>query len=279
MAAARVDFNTVDDSRRAGCVTGGHTRHLAHMTILAGVTFLEGRRVPVLVPHDFELDAEVHRDLVTGNAEFSFTDVRKFDDVRVDLAAALFIADGDPQIVLLLDGFIEFGFAQGADHRFVNVPRSDVPFAVHLAVSFGKSVTGDAGDPFARDLAALPQRHMPLFAALRADRLVAADAEGADCALAQIRDLLLELVEHRRNRRISVVRRGPFGINLLVAGLTLACRRIGVFRIYRRMRIFEIGRQFKSTILSRCGRDRKECKGGNRYRTADSKAKGRNVQR
>ncbi|MND08364.1 hypothetical protein D3C83_309310 [compost metagenome] len=54
--------------------------------------------------------------------------------------------------------------------------------AVGLGEFVGYPMASDAGDAFAGDLAAFPQRLPALFAALRADRLVAAHAEAANRA-------------------------------------------------------------------------------------------------
>src|SRR5262249_24053308 len=67
----------------------------------------------------------------------------------------------------------------------------------------------------------LPKRGFATLAELGADLLVAAHAEGADGALGQVLKLLLERVEHRRDRRIGMLRRRPFLVALLVAFATL----------------------------------------------------------
>ena len=62
-----------------------------------------------------------------------------------------------------------------------------------------------------------PKRRFAALAELGADLLVAAHAEGADRALGQLLELLLERVEHRRDRRIGVLRRRPLFVDLLMA--------------------------------------------------------------
>ena len=102
------------------------------------------------------------------------------------------------------DVFDDAFFAAAVD-RLVNLARLDPALAIDLTVLLLDPVAGDAGDALARDLAALPKRRFTRFAELGADLLVAADAEGADRTLGQILELLLELVEHRRDRRIGMV--------------------------------------------------------------------------
>ena len=107
-------------------------------------------------------------------------------------------------------------FAAAVD-RLVNLSRLDPALAVDLAVLLLDPVAGDAGHALARDLAARPKRRFTILAELGADLLVAAHAEGADRALGQFLELLLELVEHGRDRRISMLRRRPLLVNLVMA--------------------------------------------------------------
>src|SRR5262249_846332 len=71
------------------------------------------------------------------------------------------------------------------------------------------------------DLTHRPTGLLPSVAELGADLLVAAYAESADRTLGQLLEFLLERVEHRRDRRIGMLRRRPFLIDLLMAFATL----------------------------------------------------------
>src|SRR5262245_9981795 len=78
-------------------------------------------------------------------------------------------------------------------------------------------MTGDTAHAFARDLAHRPKRGFAILAELGPDLLVAAHAEGTDCPLGQPLELLLEGVEHWRDRGIGMLRGGPLLVDLLMA--------------------------------------------------------------
>src|SRR5690606_28992513 len=88
---------------------------------------------------------------------------------------------------------------------------------IHFAILLFYAVAGDTGDALARNLTKRPHRRVAILAELGADLLMATHAEGADRTLRQLLKLLLERVEHRRDRRIGVLRRRPFLVNLLMA--------------------------------------------------------------
>src|SRR5262249_10324557 len=116
---------------------------------------------------------------------------------------------------------LEDAFLPAAVDRIEDLARLDPALAVDLAVLLFDPVACDAAHAFARDLAACPKWRFAILAELGADLLMAAHAESADRTLGQLLELLLECVEHRRDRRIGMLRRGPFLVDLLVAFATL----------------------------------------------------------
>ena len=111
-------------------------------------------------------------------------------------------------------------FARAVD-RLEDLARLDPALAVDLAVLLLDPVAGDAAHALARDLAHRPKRLFAILTKLGADLLVAAHAEGADRTFGQLLELLLECVEHRRDRRIGMLRGRPFVVDLLMAFATL----------------------------------------------------------
>ena len=122
---------------------------------------------------------------------------------------------------LVGEDVLEDAFFAAAVDRLEDLARLDPALAVDLAVLLLDPVAGDAGHALARDLAHRPKRRFALLAELGADLLVAAHAEGADRTFGQLLELLLERVEHRRDRRIGMLRRRPFVVDLLMAFATL----------------------------------------------------------
>ena len=57
LPAIGIDGNAVDDRRGARLIAFGSSRYLAHVTVLAGFTLSKGRRIPILIPDDLQLDA------------------------------------------------------------------------------------------------------------------------------------------------------------------------------------------------------------------------------
>jgi len=78
-------------------------------------------------------------------------------------------------------------------------------------------VAGDAGDPLARDGGTVPERQVAPLPHRRADARVAAHAERPDGSLGEVVDLLIELMEDGRDRRVGVGGDAPLLVDLLVA--------------------------------------------------------------
>ena len=135
----------------------------------------------------------------------------------VDVHAPPVFAGFDEVFILVGDNVVDDALFAGAVDRLVDLARLDPALAVDLVVLLLDAVAGDAAHALAGDLAARPKRRCAILAELGADLLVAAHAEGADRTLGQLRELLLERVEHRRDRRIGVIRRRPLLVNLLMA--------------------------------------------------------------
>ena len=227
--AARVDLLAADDGGRRGRIALGLAGHLAHVAVLAGDAGLARWAVAILIPDDFQLDAEVDGDLVTADAELRLGDLVVGDHALVDVVAAAVLAGFDRIGLLVGEHVLDHALVAAAVDGFVDLARLDPAFAVDLAVLFFDAVAGDAAHALARDLAARPQRRFARLAELRADLLVAADAEGADRALGQVLELLLEFMKHRRDRRIGVLRGRPLLVDLLVTLAALRGGRIGSF--------------------------------------------------
>ena len=128
--------------------------------------------------------------------------------------------------VLLRDDFWKGAVTGCVVHGLMNVAGNDGSFTTDLAVLAGGPVAGDARHPLARDPASLPQRHFPGLTHLGANLGVAAHAESAHRPRGQIVDGLLEFMEHGRDGRVGVIRRGPFVVDLFVA--TGALRGAGI---------------------------------------------------
>ena len=160
---------------------------------------------------------EVDGNLVAADAELRLGDLVVRDHALVDVVAAPVSAGFDGVGFLVGEDVFDHALFAAAVDRLVDLARLDPALAVDLAVLLLDPVAGDAAHALARDLAARPERRFARLAKLGADLLVAAHAEGADRTLGQILELLLELVEHRRNRRISMLRRRPLFVDLLMA--------------------------------------------------------------
>ena len=187
------------------------------MAVLAGDAGLACRAVAILIPDDLELDAQVDGDLVAADAELRLGDLGVRDHAVVDVVAAPVCAGFDGVGFLVGEDVFDDALLAAAVDRLEDLARLDPALAVDLAVLLLDPVAGDAGHALARDLAARPERRFARLAELGADLLVAAHAEGADRALGQLLELLLELVEHRRDRRIGMLRGRPLLVDLLVA--------------------------------------------------------------
>jgi hypothetical protein len=164
---------------------------------------------------------------VTGDAELRLVELVELEDAGVNLRAVFFFRRDDVVLILVLHNLVELGSLTGRGHRAADIAGLDGARAVDLGEFVGDAVTGDAGDAFARHFAALPQRFRARFAALRSHFLMATHAEVADRSRRQVDNGLFELMEHRRNRRVSMRRVRPLFVDL---GVTLtACRggRIG----------------------------------------------------
>ena len=149
-------------------------------------------------------------------------------DVHV-LAGARFVGRRfDFELLLAVDRFGDAVAADAAEHRREDVARLDPPLAVRFAVDVLHAVAGDARDALAGHFGQVPQRLGSRCAQGRGHRRVAAHAEVADRALRQVVELLLELVEHRRDGRVGVGRDAPLVVDVLVAGGTFAGRGVGV---------------------------------------------------
>ena len=176
--------------------------------------------VAILIPDDLQLDAQVDGNLVAADAELRLGDLIVRDHALVDVVAAPVGAGFDGVGFLVGEDVFDHALFAAAVDRLVDLARLDTALAVDLAVVLLDPVTGDAAHALARDLAARPERRFARLAELGADLLVAAHAEGADRTLRQLLELLLELVEHRRDRRIGMLRRGPFLVDLFMAFAT-----------------------------------------------------------
>ena len=158
---------------------------------------------------------------MAADAELRLGDLVVRDHALVDIVPAP-LSTGFDRIGFLVgeDVFDHALFAAAVD-RLVDLARLDTALAVDLAVVLLDPVAGDAAHALARDLATRPERRFARLAELSADLLMAAHAEGSDRTLGELLELLLELVEHRRDRRIGMLRRGPFLVDLFMAFATL----------------------------------------------------------
>ena len=145
---------------RPDVVTERQARHAAHVAVLALNALLARRRRTILLPHDFELDARVHGDLVAGRAEFAARERLEIDAGHVDvLAGALFVGRClDLEMLFAVDGFGNAVAADAAHHRGKHVARLDPPLAVRFAVDVLHAMAGDAGDALAGYFGQIPQR-------------------------------------------------------------------------------------------------------------------------
>ena len=123
--------------------------------------------------------------------------------------------------LLVAEDVLEDALLSAAVDRLEDLARLDPALAVDLAVLLLDPVAGDAAHALARNLAHGPKRRLARLAKLGTDLLVAAHAESADRTFGQLLELLLERVEHRRDRRIGMLRRTPFIVDLLMAFATL----------------------------------------------------------
>ena len=136
----------------------------------------ERGRVAELFPHDFELDAGMHRDLVAADAELGFVQRGKRVDALVNVLAAFLRRGADLVITRVGQHRIQTCARIRAAHRVKNFPRHHAPFAVHAAVFFIDAMAGDAGDAFARNFGAFLERKFAALAEGRADGRVAGNA-------------------------------------------------------------------------------------------------------
>ena len=217
MLASRVDLLAADHGGRRGRIALVAFRDLAHVAVLAGDAGFACRAVAILIPDDLQLDAKVDGNLVAADAKLRLGDLVVRDHAVVDVVAAPLGTGLDGIGFLVGENVFDHTLFAAAVDRLVDLARLDPALAVDLAVLLLDTVTGDAAHAFARNLAALPERRIASLAELGADLLVAAHAKRADRALGQLLELLLELVEHRRDRRIGMLRRRPLFINLFVA--------------------------------------------------------------
>ena len=221
MLASRVDLLAADHGGGRGRIALGLSGDLAHVAVLAGDAGFACRAVAILIPDDLQLDAQVDGNLVAADAELRLGDLVVRDHALVDIVAAPIGAGFDRVGFLVGEDVFDHALFAAAVDRLVDLARLDPALAVDLAVVLLDPVAGDAAHALARDLATRPERRFARLAELGADLLVAAHAEGADRTLGQLLELLLELVEHRRDRRIGMLRRGPFLVDLFVAFATL----------------------------------------------------------
>ena len=224
--ASRIDLLAADHGGGRGRIALWLSGHLAHVAVLAGDAGFACRAVAILIPDDLQLDAEVNGDLVAADAELRLGDLVVRDHALVNVIAAPVSAGFDRVGVLVGDDVLDHALFAAAVDRLVDLARLDPALAVDLAVGLFDPVAGDAAHALARDRATRPERRVARLAELGADLLVAAYAEGADRTLGQFLEFLLELVEHRRDRRIGMLRRRPFFVDLLMAFATL--RRCGI---------------------------------------------------
>src|SRR5262245_58231096 len=218
--ASGIDLLAADHGGGRGRVAFWLPGHLAHVAVLAGDAGFAGRAVAILIPDDLQLDAEVDGNLVAADAELRLGDLVIGDHALVDVVAASVGAGLYGISVLVGDDVFDHALFAAA------VARLDPALAVDLVIGLLDPVAGDAAHALARDRAPRPERRVARFAELGADLLVAADAEGADRALGHFLEFLLELVEHRRDRRIGMLRRRPFFVDLFVAFAALRSRGI-----------------------------------------------------
>ena len=215
--ASRVDLLAADHGGRRGRIALGFSRNFAHVAGLAGDAGFACRAVAILIPDDLQLDSQVDGDLVTADAELRLGDLVVRDHALVDVVAAPVGAGFDGVRFLVGEDVFDYAFFAAAVDRLVDLARLDPALAIDLAVALLDPVAGDAAYALAGNLAARPERRFACLAELCADLLVAAHAEGADRSLGQLLELLLELVEHRRDRRIGMLRGRPLFVNLLMA--------------------------------------------------------------
>ena len=226
MLASRVDLLAADHGGGRGRIALGLSGDLAHVAVLAGDAGFARRAVAILVPDDLQLDAQVDGNLVAADTELRLGDLVVPDHAIVDVVAAPISAGLDGVGFLVGEDVFDHALVAAAVDRLADLARLHPPLAVDLAVLLIDPVAGDAAHALGRDPATRPERGFARLAELSADLLVAAHAEGADRTLGQLLKLLLELVEHRRDRRIGMLRGGPFLVDLLMASATL--RRGGI---------------------------------------------------
>src|SRR5262245_12074542 len=221
--ASGIDLLAADHGGGRGRIAFWLSRHLAHVAVLAGDAGFACRAVAILIPDDLQLDTEVDGNLVAADAELRLGDLGVRDHALVDVVATPVSAGLDGVGVLVGDDVFDHALFAAAVDRLVDLARLDPALAIDLAVGLSDTVTGDAAHALAGDRATRPERRFARLAELGADLLVAAHAEGSDRTLGHFLELLLELVEHRRDRRIGMLRRGPCFVDLLVAFATLRC--------------------------------------------------------
>ena len=158
---------------------------------------------------------------MAADAELRLGDLGVLDHAIVNFVAAPISAGFDGVGFFVGEDVFDHAIVAAAVDWLADLARLDPPLAIDLAVLLIDPVAGDAAHAFGRDLAARPERRFARLAELGADLLVAANAEGSHRTLGQLLELLLELVEHRRDRRIGMLRGGPFLIDLFVASATL----------------------------------------------------------
>src|SRR5207247_623851 len=97
------------------------------------------------------------------------------------------------------DDFLDTLAVVVAVHGLEDLAGFHAPLAVDLTVLLLHAVTGNARNSLQGNRGSLPQRQIAALLHGGSDGDVAAHAEVTDGALRQVVDLLLELVEHRRD--------------------------------------------------------------------------------
>src|SRR4029453_4407914 len=222
--ASRIDLLAADHGGRRGRITLWLSGDLAHMAVLAAAAGFACRAVAILIPDNLQLDAEIDRDLVATDAELRLGDLVVRNHALMNVVAAPVGAGFDRVGVFVGDDVFDNALFAAAVDRFVDLAGLDPALAVDFVVGLFDPVAGDAAHALARDRATCPERRVARLTELSADLLVTAHAKGADRTLGHFLELLLELVEHRRDRRVGMLRRRPFFVDLLMAFAALRSR-------------------------------------------------------
>ena len=142
---------------------------------------------------------------MTADAEFRLAELRVRHHAVVNARAAPVVARLDGVRFLVRDDILDDALLAGAIDGIEDLARLNVTFAIDLAVLLTDAVASDTGYALAGNCGALPERRVALLSELRSDLRMTAHAESADRTLRQLRKLLLEGVEHRRDRRVGVL--------------------------------------------------------------------------